>query len=77
MVHQRLIENEILENVEWLESNSYCLGEMKYNNYVSDRKAKGKSRFFRAPENLLKKSIKSKNINNFSRTINRLWSVII
>jgi len=34
--HQRLIEKDILENVEWLESNSFCLGEMIQNNYVND-----------------------------------------
>jgi len=31
--HQRLIEKDILENVECLESNSFC---MIQNNYVSD-----------------------------------------
>jgi len=34
--HQRLIEKDILENVEWLESNSFWLAEMKQNNYVND-----------------------------------------
>jgi len=34
--HQRLIEKDILENVEWLESNSFCLGEMIQNDYVND-----------------------------------------
>jgi len=33
--HQRLIEKDILENVEWLVSNSFCLGEMIQNNYVN------------------------------------------
>jgi len=37
--HQRLIEKDILENVEWLESISFCLGEMIQNNYVNDRKS--------------------------------------
>jgi len=31
--HQRLIEKDILENVEWLESNLFCLGEMIQHNW--------------------------------------------
>jgi len=34
--HQGLIEKDILENVEWLESNSFCLGEMIQTNYLND-----------------------------------------
>jgi len=37
--HQRLIKKDILENVEWLESNSFCLSEMIQNNYVNDRES--------------------------------------
>jgi len=34
--HQGLIEKDVLEIVEWLESNSFCLVEMIQNNYVND-----------------------------------------
>jgi len=31
-----LCGKDILENVEWVETNSFCLGEMIQKNYVND-----------------------------------------
>jgi len=36
MYRSNICGKDILENVEWLETNSFCLGEMIQKNYVND-----------------------------------------